>query len=286
MQSKRGNGTPWSRCPYRYLPVWLVAEQSYCEKRVELWLQDPGERVSVPKQLEGTPMASLQETIALAGKQAHLRMSAPAIPVPVPPAALVPKLGTVDLIESPLPASFDGLPVLGIPDAVSFEEGKPTAIIDYKFRNSPRPQLQPGDRVQLYLYGYLVEESGFEAADLLLACVLAPAGAGRQLPKPETGTFTTIRDSVRRAANRAPKKRGWRVDGLKLPGGIPVTVRSFRYERSKAESELGFAANFWHGRRAAKPTSNRRKCAVCLYNFIGSCPVALVPFRGPGPARP
>jgi len=50
--------------------LWVsdIVEQVYCETRLALWLNNPGERVSVPRQLEGKPTAAGQERLARQGR--------------------------------------------------------------------------------------------------------------------------------------------------------------------------------------------------------------------------
>ncbi len=270
---------PWSRCPYSCLPVSLIAEHSYCEKRLELWLNDPGERVSVPRELENAPEAARQEDAALAGRRAHERMAAAAVLVPREVAEEAARERQAIIVESGFAASFDGLPIKGIPDVACFDHGRATAVLDYKFRRSRSLELAMGERVQLYLYGYLLEESGYDASDLLLICVYAPRESGSSLARGDSEVVRAITRSARAEVEQKPERTNWRISSLELPGGFRVGVRCFFYDRRKAETELEFAAGFWHGRRPAMPTTYARKCASCLYNYLEACPDALTPFR-------
>jgi len=280
MHARHTPGIPWSRCPYPCLPVWLITEHSYCEKRLELWLNDPGERVSVPRKLEGTAEAAGQEAAASAGREAHARMAAAAVPAPREVIEERAREGRVIVVESRFSASFDGLPIVGIPDVVCFDHGKATAVLEYKFRRLRRPELTMGERVQLYVYGYLLEESGYDASDLLLVCVYGPQESRASLPRGDSGVVEAITCRARREVGGAPEKKNWRIESLELPGGFMVGARCFFYDRDEAERELEFAASFWHGRRSAKPTTRANKCASCLYNHLGECADALAPFAG------
>ncbi len=278
MQSGVERDTPWSRYPYARLPVWLLAEHSYCEKRLELWLEDPGQRVSVPRDWEDTPGASSQEGAAAAGKLAHALMAATAA---VGPREAIEREGRVYLAESPFSASFDGLPIAGVPDVACLDHGRATEILDYKFSQRRRTGLPMWERAQLNYYGYLLEESGYDASDLLLICVYLAPEASSVLEPEASEVAAAITRAARRSVESAPPRRNWGFGPVALAEDVSAIGRCFFYNRDDARRDLTFASEFWHGRRPAKPPlKNPWKCSSCLYNASGRCPDALAPFRG------
>jgi CRISPR/Cas system-associated exonuclease Cas4 (RecB family) len=183
--------------------------------------------------------------------------------------------GRTWLAESLFSADFGGFPLAGIPDAVCFEYGKPAAIHEYKFTDSP--QLQMSHRVQLLIYGYILEKSGFDVHNLVLTCVLIPrrfASEVQAVVTPEAANL--IRDAVVDVVRRQKASPNWRLANFSLCDGVNVIVRAFRYDRSRAERELKFFAEFWSGTRTAWPTSKAGKCSGCLYNSLRRCSSSLI----------
>lgn len=277
-RSTRRKKTPWDRYPYPELRTTIIAEQSYCEKRVALWLKDPGDLVSVPRELEDHPRAATQKLLSDLGTLGHAAISDQA--QPVDPAQFTVRLamgGRMWLAESKFSADFQGFPLAGIPDAVCFEDGKAAAVHEYKFTDST--QLQMSHRVQLLIYGYLLEQSGFDVSNLLLTCVLIPrrfASNQQAVISPEAANL--IRDAVADVARRQKASKSWRLADFGLSDGVSVIVRAFRYDRARAEAELTFFADFWSGTRMAWPTRKPEKCSRCLYNSLRHCNTSLIRF--------
>ena len=183
--------------------------------------------------------------------------------------------GRMWLAESLFSADFQGFPLAGIPDAVCLEDGKAADVHEYKFTDST--QLQMSHRVQLLIYGYLLEESGFDVSNLVLTCVLVPrrfASEQEAVITPESANL--IRDAVADVARRQKASQNWKLANFPLAEGINVIVRAFRYDRAGAERELTFFTEFWSGTRMAWPTSKPEKCSRCLYNSLRRCNSSLI----------
>ncbi len=274
--------TPWARYPFASLFAFYVAEQSYCEKRVELWLKNPGELISVPREAEqSSAEAVVQERLAFMGQRTHHELAAGA--VPLQPEELAVRLqlgGRVWLVESPLRTNFRGIPLVGAPDAVCFEEGKARSVIEYKVTDSN--QLQMSHRVQLLIYGYLLEESGVDVHDLLLSCVLIPREHAETIIQGigAEAAANQFRDAAAQIVERQPGLLNW--NWLKMPvgDGASVNLRVFRYVRANAERELEFFEQFWSGSRPPMPTTKPAKCAQCLYNAFELCSTPAGPYVG------
>lgn len=276
--------TPWERLPLDVLPVTHITEQCYCEHRVHLWLKAPSSMVSVPRKLEGRsgPGAVLRQA-ADAGLEFHRRagdVSGQVVQSTLRKA--VRSAPSVVLAESPLFAQFGDLPIAGIPDAVHFEQAVGRCVLDYKVTDSN--QLQMGHRVQLLLYGWLLQESGLRLSDALLVSVLVPpvsAAAFDELEESDRLRLAvTLHQYARALVEEEPDRVNWYVKRLPLSEDFWVRLRIFRYDRRHATRELKFFVPYWRGERTAIPTSNLRKCRVCLYNGLGTCKQALAPFDG------
>jgi hypothetical protein len=277
--------TPWERFPLDVLPVTYITEQCYCEHRVHLWLKAPSSMVSIPRKLERTssgPSLALRRAadtgLAFHAKAAEL--TGPLIQTSL--RKLVRAEPSLVLAESPLLAVFEDFPIAGIPDAVHFERALARCVLDYKVTDSN--QLQMSHRVQLLLYGWLLQESGLKVSDALMVSALVPnesAEAFAELDEFERQRLAvTVHQHARAVVDDEPERKNWYVKKLPLGRGFWVRLRIFRYDRRVAKRELAFFAPYWRGERAAVPTSNFRKCRVCLYNGAGACKEAIVPFEG------
>ncbi len=278
----RQRGIPWSRYPFPALRVWILAEQSYCEKRVDLWLEEPGERVSIPRQMEGTDEAAALALAAASGREVHATAASQAAPIAPWWLSL---LQATDrpyvLVETLFRAEFAGLPVEGIPDAAMFKGRAAELVLDYKL--SSASELHMGFRAQLCMYGYLVEESGFDVSDLQLACVMVPPAAKEAFAECAERLAKEVHQRTK--SGKRPSASGKRRLKL-LCQGVPVRAFVWTYDRSRAIAELKFVTQYWLGLRPPQPTRNPAKCACCLYNRLGLCPDARAPFSGPTePAR-
>lgn len=276
----RNVSSPWNRYPYPRLSTADIADQSYCEKRVHLWLQDPGRRISVPRQIEHMSLSALaHEALVDAGVELH--QSIAGLAEPLAKEMLTEKIALGEstwVLETGWSAEFAGFPIGGVPDAVYFDHGRPWIVIDYK--TVATNQLQMSHRVQLLIYGYLLEEAGYEVDGMLLACLLIPRSSGGEIPVAATvDLHNRLKDEATAISARRPSQRSWRVDNVDVGSGVCATLRAFRYERSRVESELGFATQFWAGTRRPWPTRKPAKCACCLYNQLRKCPSALVRFQ-------
>lgn len=181
-------------------------------------------------------------------------------------------------LEKGWSGEFAGFPVSGVPDAVYFDHGRPWIVIDYK--NTESNQLQMSHRVQLQIYGYLLDQAGYAVDDLLLACLLVPRTLDSEiLDTVPLDLHNCLREKATAISSRRPSQRSWRVDNIDVGTGVYATLRAFRYERARAESELKFVTEYWAGTRGPWPTLKPAKCASCLYNQIRKCSDALVRYQ-------
>lgn len=277
--------SPLDRFPFSRIGVSYFAEQAYCEKRVELWLRNPGSLVSVPADIEKElPEANLQEELAACGTEFHESISRGAKPASEPEVEEMLRAGqSLVLAESSFQGDYHGLPLIGQPDAICFEGQNVSCVLEYKVTDSD--QLQQSHRVQLLLYGYLLAQQEFNVDDLVLICVLVPRRHDKWLkkltPAKAQKFIKRIHTEAEALIKAQPSRKNWHRLGVKAHGEVQVNLRVFKYDPLKAENELEFFTRYWRGERPAIPTTKASKCAVCLYNRLDSCPVPQVPYGEP-----
>jgi hypothetical protein len=276
---------PLDRFPYSEIGVSYFAEQAYCEKRVELWLQNPTTSglVSVPAALEGLPEAQTQEDLISSGKEFHKAVESASTPLSSSEIAKAVQLGrSFALAESRLTGEYRGVRLRGRPDHVFFDGLQASCVLEYKVTDSN--QLQTSHRVQLLLYGYLLGQQNFNVDNLILVCVLVPRDHDTWLAKltpSRARTFvTTIRTEAESLIAAQPSRKNWHQMCVEVSRGVQVKLRVFRYDQKRAESELEFFTAYWLGGRDAIRTTMESKCAVCQYNQLKLCPVPQVGFGG------
>lgn len=164
----------------------------------------------------------------------------------------------------PLAAEANGLVLIGVPDAVIFQDSRPTQVIELKTTRGDASVLYDGQRAQTVIYGLLLDRVGFDCKDLNLLVV-----------------------KLRRQATLSDEQKAKFLDALtaSLVSGkdlrtiLPraegqVVPHSFAYRRDEAISVLSRTQGYWLGQRYAQPTSNPNKCRAC--EFRRMCPASLV----------
>lgn len=124
---------PLDRFPYSEIGVSYFAEQAYCEKRVELWLQNPTTSglVSVPAALEGLPEAQNQEDLVTSGKEFHEAVESASTPLSSSEIAQAVQLGrSFALAESRLTGEYRGVRLRGRPDHVFFDGRHASCVLE------------------------------------------------------------------------------------------------------------------------------------------------------------
>lgn len=282
---RRKSERPLARFPYPEVGVSYFAEQAYCEKRVDLWLQNPTRTglVSVPAELEGRPEARDQEDLITSGKEFHEAVESAIKPLSSSEIARAVQLGSpFDLSESRLIGEYRGVRLRGRPDHVFFDGRYASCVLEYKVTDSN--QLQTSHRVQLLLYGYLLGQQSFNVDNLILVCVLVPRHHDAWLAKLTPGRVrkfvATIRIEAESLIAAQPSRKNWHQMGVEVSRGVHVNLRVFRYDQQKAENELEFFTAYWLGGRDAIRTTMASKCAVCQYNQLKLCPVPQVEYGG------
>jgi CRISPR/Cas system-associated exonuclease Cas4 (RecB family) len=243
----------------RSVKVSDVAEQLYCEKKVEL-------RLVHPELIKGT--AELLDGLA-----AHEELAAEALPVSEEQfRAQVARGERVLLRESLFSGKYKKIPMCGKPDLVWFEGGKPFLVVEYKF--SAKREPYPDHRLQVSLYGFLLHQGHFDTRDLVTILAFVPAQTvamgpqGRRLGENEEKKLLSISCDLRHKVlrNRSPASTSVEI----------FSCFAYPFNLSEARRQLDAAAGFWLGKRTPLPTRHQKKCLVCEFNAAGLCPSALV----------
>jgi hypothetical protein len=277
---------PIDRYPYRSLGVSYIAEQAYCEQMVDLWLQDPGSLISVPaifeEQADRVPEAKRQIELAGQGTRFHDSVSSSAVPISWDAIKEMLRSGqSLTLLETSLQGSYQNLPIVGRPDAVCFDGWNASCVLEYKVTQSDRLYLSR--RVQLLIYGYLLEQESFNVDSLNLVCVLVPRRnkdwIGSLTERQAEEFLRSIRSEVESLiSNPLSIDFDWYHPGIKIRRGVEIKLRAIKYDRQEALRHLQLFAGYWLGRREPSPAATRRKCQICLYNAAGLCKVARAPY--------
>lgn len=268
------------------LGVSYVAEQAYCEKRVDLWLQDPGNRLHVPRHLQDVEDPEAAETVKSAevGVAVHETLLGDLL---VPEGARLRDVldlrGQRPVAELSLEGSYGRLGLVGKPDLVFVGGGQASMIVELKV--TPNKQRQQSHVTQLLLYGYLLEQNGADCRNLMCCATLVHPQEG-STTKEEVLTALTRIDARRLRArseklrSKKPQAKSWSDFHYPLAPGLEATLRVFPYDPKKArEGELRFFSRYWRGVRPAKPTTKPEKCASCLYNREGLCDESAGPYK-------
>ena len=257
------------------VPVYRMAEQEFCEMKVDLELRHP----QIEDQLRALPEVAEQLEGVGRGKEFHETVAAPAEPISADDLQKLVSSGQpFTLIESSLRGRFGSLPLIGRPDAVHFDGRGSAWVVEHKVRD--RPYLTPSDDAQLRLYGFLLKhDKRFDVARLSLVCVVT----GREAAERIATLAEHRRAGLAQLVCTAPPgpsepRRRWdeyRVRGL---GTARLRAAIFDYDEAKAQDELRFLSRYWLGTRQPMPTRKPQKCSVCRVNALRLCPVAQVGF--------
>lgn len=280
---EKDSDRPFDRYPHSALFVSDFAQQAYCEQQLDLWLQNPGELTSVPAGMEEMEAALAQFAKVNIGSLFHESMTQGAAAIDWEEAKELLRAGeSLTMLESQLSGEYRELPIVGRPDAICFDGWQASMVIEYKVTDAT--QLYPNHRVQLLLYGYLLQQQTFDIDNLVLVCALVPRRDKEWInnisPQQAQELVARIEREMRALTARAGLR--WRDlyhPGLRLAGGVAVRLRAFRYTKREALKYLASFSEYWLGQRAPEPTTNANKCRCCLYNAARLCPVPQAPYR-------
>jgi|GEM_PF-449577 CRISPR/Cas system-associated exonuclease Cas4 (RecB family) len=231
-----------------------IADQLYCEKRVELRLLHREVQKETAEQR--------------AGSEAHEQLTARA--TPITEKQLREQLASgkrILLREFPFSGRLQGVPVIGKPDLVEFDGPKALLLADYKF--SRRREPYPDHRLQLALYGLLLHHNKFDTRQLATILVfLSPEQRQKGLEALEKKLLTTYQQ-LRQVVLA---KQGYATHTEE-----GATCFAYRFDLASARKLIREPIAFWRGSRAAMPTQHQNRCRVCEFNVVRLCESALAP---------
>lgn len=237
------------------VPVHLLAEQLYCERKVDLALDFP--------EVE-RPTAELT-----AGAAGHEALAAPAEPIARAELdALVEAGETIRLHEYGFRGTVGAVPLAGRPDAVFLEGRSARLVLEFKFSAWRRPF--PSHRLQLLAYGYLLGQNGYDVSRLVCGVLmLPPRPEGRDpfvLPEADYASCAALAAALAAQVEARPglARRG----GLEGTGPEPVgggALSLFPYDPAETDRRLAWAIAYWEGRRAPRLADNPNKCRRCAF---------------------
>jgi CRISPR/Cas system-associated exonuclease Cas4 (RecB family) len=163
----------------------------------------------------------------------------------------------------PLAGEADGLVLIGVPDAVVFQEGRPTYLIELKTTRGDPSILFDGQRAQAVVYGLLLDEVGFDCSKLNLVVIKF-----RRMNPMQDEQKARFLDLLTRTL-----ASGEKPDKLASGAGGHLVTHSFSYQRSEASRILTLTRGYWLEQRLPQPTSNPNKCRACEFRSV--CPSSL-----------
>ncbi len=257
------------------VPVYRMADQEFCELKVDLELRHP----EIEREIHTLPEAAAQLESIDSGKEFHEAVAESAEAISADDISqLVSSQQPFTLIETSLLGRYRSLPLIGRPDALHFD-GKGSAwVLEHKVR--ARPYLTPSDDAQLRLYAFLLrQDRRFDVRRLSLVCVVTDREAAKKIVTlPEDRRADLARLVCKTPPGPSEARRRWdehRVRGL---GTTRLRAAIFAYDEAKARNELRFLSGYWLGTRQPMPTRKPQKCSVCRVNALRLCPAAQVSF--------
>lgn len=221
------------------IPVSLIAEQYYCEKKVEFAYLYGEEKKSE----------------MLLGKEAHEKLLEGTEKVKMKSLWVKVSSGLPVIVrEMPLIAKYGDVFLTGLADVVIFKDGEAKILIEYKFTRTQRPWRD--HHVQARLYCLLLNLTGFKTQNLKYALVLVP----QTCRNPEK-VKQTIEKLILKCKNEE-------VFESKIDDQL-VKVFISNFQIKEAKQELEWALKYWMKERQAIPTRKAGKCQIC--NFRAMC---------------
>ncbi|MHA1712377.1 MAG: PD-(D/E)XK nuclease family protein [Candidatus Freyarchaeota archaeon] len=217
-----------------------IADQYYCEKKVELTRRYGR---------EATPEMLL-------GREAHEKLLEGTIKIKMEKLWKQIAYGLPVMVrEMLLLGKYKDVIIMGIADGVYFEEGVPKLLLEYKFTRSHRPWHD--HHVQARIYCFLLHLMGFNTKKLKYALILAPPKC-----KVKKGLKKKIIDIIIRNSGKDIYEE--KIEGTTLK------IYAADFQINHARKELDWALDFWRKKREAIPTKKAGKCTACEFQKLCS----------------
>ncbi|MDA4128880.1 MAG: PD-(D/E)XK nuclease family protein [Thaumarchaeota archaeon] len=238
------SGKPEYRHDTAFVGVATIAEQFYCEYKVENEFAF-GEIPTEVKE-KGTDLHDeLIPQVAISRKR-----FAKLVQGKKPSFAVLRVWGKVG-----------NLRILGMPDHIVWAEGKPLWVVELKTTGGDPTSLWDDQLAQIRIYGLLLQSMGFDCSRLKLALVRVRA---RDLSDEEKGALILKVSASLQAG--AVKQLESQYDGS-------MKVHLVAHDGAAAEAAIASKRGYWLGEREPTSSTSVGKCRACEYNPV--CPKTL-----------
>ncbi|HYA56416.1 MAG TPA: PD-(D/E)XK nuclease family protein [Nitrososphaerales archaeon] len=238
------SGTEEFRHHTSFVPVSSIAEQYYCEYKLENQFalgevpteaKDTG--TALHAELMPTEKITKGEFAKLVGRKE-------------PSVAMLPVWGLAG-----------GLKVIGEPDHIIWSEERPLWVVELKTTKGNPTPLWEDQENQVRIYGLLLDRMGFDCSRMRLAVVRLKSD---ELTEEEKSEWTLrVSTALLEEKVQALERR--------FPGKMKVHL--LQHEVEKAEKVVASKAGYWLEQREPTSSSSVGKCRACEYNE--SCPKSL-----------
>lgn len=163
----------------------------------------------------------------------------------------------------PMVAKFGDITISGVPDAIVFQNGKPTYVVELKTTRGDTSIVYDGQKAQADVYGLLLDLMGLECSELKI--VIVKFKRATELTNKQKSEFLRIL-----IGSLLSKKH----QGLARASKNSIVVHSYDYSRENAINAIKRTKGYWLGEREPIPATNPNKCRACEFNQ--TCPSSLV----------
>lgn len=222
-----------------------IANQFYCEKKVDLTLEHGD--IDTPEKTHGS--------------ETHEKAAEDAVTVTDDEFWQGIESGERQIfLESPFVGEVSEFLLAGIPDAILFEDQRPKLLFERKTTSRPS-YLFKNQRIQAWIYAYILESIGFDTTALEIAILshersLAMSNA-KELQHQVIAEYET-----------------WKPGSHELIEHPTAVLHITEYERETFEEDLKWSLGYWRDERDPIPTEKAGKCRACEYNDL--CPASKV----------
>lgn len=144
----------------------------------------------------------------------------------------------------------------GIPDAVLFEDQNPKLIFERKTTSRP-DYLYKNQRIQAWLYGFILDSLGFDTDDLTIAILSHEQSLDSEHAK-------ELQQLV------VSSYQGWELGDHELTESAKTILHLSKFSKIDYLEDLNWALGYWRNEREPIPTTKAGKCRACEYNDV--CP--------------
>lgn len=216
-----------------------IANQFYCEKKVDL-AREHGE-IETPAKTRGseTHEKAAEDSEKISDDEFWAALESGERQV---------------IVESPFIGEAADFLIGGIPDAVLFEEQNPQLIFERKTTSRP-DHLYKNQRIQAWLYGFILDSLGFDTDNLRIAIL-----SHEQSLDPETGK--ELQQLV------MASYQGWELGDHELAQSPQANLHLSEFSKVEYLEDLNWALGYWRNEREPIPTEKAAKCRACEYNDV------------------